>query len=191
MIVTLSGITGTGKSFFKNVIVEELGFKNLVIVTTRKIRENEINGVDKEFVDDKKFEELVRNNKLKVNFEFLGSKYGYRTEKIESDEDQVTEVHYSTIYNVRKHFKNIFSIYIIPEDIERAKLELKKRNLSKEVEMARLKEIDEHIEEYKTNKNLREQFDAVLTNDYTEKSKKELIDIIKKEILLRKEAVKI
>ena len=63
MIVTLSGITGTGKSFFKNVIVEELGFKNLVIVTTRKIRENEINGVDKEFVDDKKFEELVRNNK--------------------------------------------------------------------------------------------------------------------------------
>lgn len=191
MIVTLSGITGTGKSFFKNVIVEELGFKNLVIVTTRKIRENEINGVDKEFVDDKKFEELVRNNKLKVNFEFLGSKYGYRTEKIESDEEQVTEVHYSTIYNVRKHFKNIFSIYIIPEDIERAKLELKKRNLSKEVEMARLKEIDEHIEEYKTNKNLREQFDAVLTNDYTEKSKKELIDIIKKEILLRKEAVKI
>ena len=191
MIVTLSGITGTGKSFFKNVIVEELGFKNLVIVTTRKIRENEINGVDKEFVDDKKFEELVRNNKLKVNFEFLGSKYGYRTEKIESDEDQVTVVHYSTIYNVRKHFKNIFSIYIIPEDIERAKLELKKRNLSKEVEMARLKEIDEHIEEYKTNKNLREQFDAVLTNDYTEKSKKELIDIIKKEILLRKEVVKI
>ena len=191
MIVTLSGITGTGKSFFKNVIVDELGFKNLVIVTTRKIRENEINGVDKEFVDDEKFEELVRNNELKVNFEFLGSKYGYRTEKIESDEDQVTEVHYSTIYDIRKHFKNIFSIYVIPKDIERAKLELRKRNLSKEVEKARLKEIDEHIEEYKTNKNLREQFDAVLINDYTEKSKKELIDIIKKEILLRKEAVKI
>ena len=191
MIVTLSGITGTGKSFFKNVIVDELGFKNLAIVTTRKIRENEINGVDKEFVDDEKFEELVRNNELKVNFEFLGSKYGYRTEKIESDEDQVTEVHYSTIYDVRKHFKNIFSIYVIPKDIERAKLELKKRNLSKEAEKARLKEIDEHIKEYKTNKNLREQFDAVLINDYTEKSKKELIDIIKKEILLRKEAVKI
>ena len=180
MIVTLSGITGTGKSFFKNVIVDELGFKNLAIVTTRKIRENEINGVDKEFVDDEKFEELVRNNELKVNFEFLGSKYGYRTEKIESDEDQVTEVHYSTIYDVRKHFKNIFSIYVIPKDIERAKLELKKRNLSKEAEKARLKEIDEHIEEYKTNKNLREPFDAVLINDYTEKSKKELIDIIKK-----------
>mgnify|MGYP002627719892 CR=1 FL=1 len=38
MIVTLSGITGTGKSFFKDVIAKELGFKNLVIVTTRKKR---------------------------------------------------------------------------------------------------------------------------------------------------------
>ena len=28
MIVTLSGVTGTGKSFFKNTISEELGFKN-------------------------------------------------------------------------------------------------------------------------------------------------------------------
>ena len=54
-----------------------------------------------------------------------------------------------------------------------------------------IKDRTEHIEEYKTNKNLREQFDAVLINDYTEKSKKELIDIIKKEILLRKETVKI
>ena len=33
MIVTLSGITGTGKSFFKDAIAKELGFKNLVIVT--------------------------------------------------------------------------------------------------------------------------------------------------------------
>ncbi len=191
MIVTLSGITGTGKSFFKNVIVDELGFENLVIVTTRKIRENEINGIDKEFVNDEKFEELVKNKEVKVNFEFLGAKYGYRTEKIESDEDQVTEVHYSTIYDVRKHFKNIFSIYVVPKDIERAKLELKKRNLSKEVENARLKEIDEHIKEYNTNKNLREQFDAVLINDYTEKSKRELVNMIKKEILLRKELVEI
>ena len=43
MIVTLSGVTGTGKSFFKNVISQELNFKNLVIVTTRNKRTGEIN----------------------------------------------------------------------------------------------------------------------------------------------------
>ena len=52
MIVTLSGITGTGKSFFKDAISKELGFKNLAIVTTRNKRKNEVDGIDKEFVND-------------------------------------------------------------------------------------------------------------------------------------------
>ena len=42
MIVTLSGITGTGKSFFKDAISKELNFKNLAIVTTRNKRKNEV-----------------------------------------------------------------------------------------------------------------------------------------------------
>ena len=60
MIVTLSGVTGTGKSFFKNVISQELNFKNLVIVTTRNKRTGEINGVDKEFVSEEEFERLKK-----------------------------------------------------------------------------------------------------------------------------------
>ena len=66
MIVTLSGVTGTGKSFFKNVISQELNFKNLVIVTTRNKRTGEINGVDKEFVSEEEFERLKKENKIKV-----------------------------------------------------------------------------------------------------------------------------
>ena len=74
MIVTLSGVTGTGKSFFKNVISQELNFKNLVIVTTREKRNGEINGIDKEFVSEEKFAKLKKENKIAVDFEFLGSK---------------------------------------------------------------------------------------------------------------------
>ena len=72
MIITLSGITGTGKSFFKNVIVKELGVKNLIIVTTRAKRKNEIKGIDKEFVTDEQFEELKIKNEILVDFKFLG-----------------------------------------------------------------------------------------------------------------------
>ena len=128
MIVTLSGITGTGKSFFKDAISKELNFKNLAIVTTRNKRKNEVNGIDKEFVSEEEFEKLVKNKEVVVDFEFLGAKYGYRKEKLESSENQVTEVHYSTIYEIKKHTPNIFSIYIIPKDIERAKIELKNRD---------------------------------------------------------------
>lgn len=186
MIVTLSGITGTGKSFFKDAISKELMFKNLVIVTTRKKRDGEIEGIDKEFVSDSQFDEMVKNEEITANFEFLGAKYGYRKEKLESDENQVTEVHYSTIYEIKKHASNIFSIYIIPNDVERAKKELKNRNLPEEKELARLKEIDEHIIEYANNEDLRKQFDCEFVNDYTENSKNKLMEIIKKEYLHRK-----
>ena len=69
-------------------------------------------------------------------------------------ENQVTEVHYSTIYEIKKHIPNIFSIYIIPKNIERAKLELKNRELPSEVVKKRLQEIEEHIKEYSSNKEL-------------------------------------
>ena len=182
MIVTLSGITGTGKSFFKDAISKDLNFKNLAIVTTRTKRAGEVNGIDKEFVDETKFEQLKKEGQTVVNFEFLGAKYAYRKQYLQSQENYVTEVHYSTIYEFKKNAPNVFSIYIIPYDIERAKLELKKRGLPSEVEKDRLQEIEEHIKEYSTNKDLQKQFDYVFVNDYTENSKEKLLKIIKEQI---------
>ena len=182
MIATLSGITGTGKSFFKDAISKELNFKNLAIVTTRPKRKNEVNGIDKEFVDEIEFEQLKKERKILVDFEFLGAKYAYRKEKLISDENQVTEVHYNTIYEFKKNVPKVFSIYMIPYDIERAKLELKKRELPKEVEKDRLQEIEEHIKEYSRNKDLQKQFDYIFVNYYTETSKEKLLEVIKQKI---------
>lgn len=179
MLVTLSGITGTGKSFFKDAISKELKFKNLAIVTTRARRKNEVNGIDKEFVDEVKFEQLKQEGKIAIDFEFLGAKYAYRKENLLSNENQVTEVHYSTIFELKKHVKKIFSIYIVPYDVERAKQELRNRGLLPEVEKQRLKEIEEHIKEYSNNQKLQKQFDYLFVNDYTEKSKNILLQIIK------------
>lgn len=180
MIVTLSGITGTGKSFFKDVISEELNFKNLAIVTTREKRKNEVNGIDKEFVDDATFEQLKKEEKIVVDFEFLGAKYAYRKQQLQSDDDYVTEVHYDTIYEFKKNAQKVFAVYMIPHNIERAKLELKRRGLPKESEEDRLREIEEHIKEYSTNIDLQKQFDYVFLNDYTEQSKERLLQTIRK-----------
>lgn len=182
MLVTLSGITGTGKSFFKDAISKELNFKNLAIVTTRESRKSEVNGIDKEFVDEIKFKKLKQEGKIVIAFEFLGEKYAYRKEKILSNENQVTEVHYSTIYELKKYVKEIFSIYIIPYDVERAKQELRNRKLLPEVEKQRLREIEEHIKDYSNNKDLQNQFDYVFVNDYTEESKNMLLQTIKNKL---------
>lgn len=182
MIVTLSGITGIGKSFFKKVISEKLGFQNLVIITTRPKRFDEKEGIDKAFVTDTEFEKLKENGIIAYDFEFLGYKYGYRKDNLESNENQVTEVHYSTISDFKKFANNVFAIYMIPNDIERAKKELEKRRLPIEIEKKRLKEIEEHIKEFAKNKQLQSQFDCIFFNNYDYESEERLLNIVQKKL---------
>ena len=105
MIVILSGITGAGKSYLKKHIISKLNFKNIVIVTTRAKRIGEIEGIDKHFVTDEEFERLKKCGKISVPFEFLGHKYAYYTEDLISNENGVTELHYSTIDEFKRSQK--------------------------------------------------------------------------------------
>ena len=182
MIITLSGVTGTGKSYFKNLIANSINFENLTIYTTRPKRENEIGGKDKIFVTDSEFMELVNNEVISYYFDFLGYKYGYKKESLQSSKNQVTEVHYSTIYDFKKNAKDVFAIYIVPNDYDRAKNELKKRGLPKEVEEERLKEIDEHIHNFSKDTDIQKQFDCMFVNNYDEDSNIRLLELIDEKI---------
>ena len=179
MIITLSGVTGVGKSYLKKEIEEKLGIKAQTIVTTRAKREGEQNGVDKNFVTEEEFEDLKRKKDIIVTFEFLGNKYGYPRKEMEAKKNSVVELHYSIIYQLKKEVKNTFSIYMIPENIEVAKQKLKERNLPKEVERLRLEEIEEHINKFQNDEDLRNQFDYIFYNDYTEKSIQKIIELLK------------
>ena len=132
-----------------------------------------------DFVNDEEFEDLKRKKEIIVTFEMLGYKYGYPRKEMESNKNSVVELHYPIIYQLKKEVKNTFSIYMIPKDIEIAKQNLKQRKLNPKIEKDRLKEIEEHVKNFKANKELREQFDYIFYNDYTENSVNKLIDILK------------
>lgn len=179
MIVILSGITGVGKSYIKKHIIEKLNFKNIVIVTTREKRENEVNGIDKHFVNEQEFENLQKQGKTSVNFEFLENKYAYYTKDLISDENSITELHYDTIEEFKKVAKNVISIYVKPKKIKLAIKQLKLRGLPSIVEKNRIKEIKQQILEFEKNKELNGMFDYIIYNDYTEKTIENVINLIK------------
>ena len=91
----------------------------------------------------------------------------------------VFEMHYTTIGDWKKVRPDIKTIYILPNNIENAKNETKKRNLSKEKEEERLKEIDEHYNKIFTDDNLRNMFDYIVYNNYDEASEKEIMELVK------------
>ena len=92
----------------------------------------------------------------------------------------MTELHYEAIENFKKNIKEeLFAIYMIPNDIERAKKELKNRNLSKEVEEKRLKEIINQKNIFESDEQIRNKFDYIFENNYDEESEIKLLEVLK------------
>jgi len=180
MLLALAGITGIGKSYYKNKIVEKLGFEKIKIITTRKIREEEKNTNEKEFVTQEQLQILRDEGKIAYEFDMLGNTYAYTKEELFSNKNMVFELHYSTIYDLKKICPHLCAIYLLPKDIEQAKDKMRARHLELEVENKRLLEIDEHYKRITTDKKLRDMFDFEVYNTYDEEAERRVINLVKK-----------
>ena len=180
MILALVGVTGVGKTFFKDKIVEELGFKKVNTIRTRKKRPGEAEGKSGLFLSKEELDKLENEGKLAYRFSVFGGEYAYLKDEIFTDQNMVFEMHYTTIYDWKKVVPNIKTIYILPSDVALAKEQTKKRNLTPEKEEERLKEIDEHYFRITTDLDLRSQFDYIVKNSYNKASEEEIINLVKK-----------
>ena len=170
-IVTLSGISGIGKSHLKTyILANKPDFQSLISVTTRKPREKEMHGIDKFFYSLEEFEKEKNQGKLRTVNEVFGNWYAYKESQIElcdSGINLITELFYKNVQEFKIEFPNALSVYVLPNDVERTKAELKARKLEASDLSKRLKDIDDELTFFYSNRNL---FDIVITNDYTEKS---------------------
>lgn len=183
MLLALAGVTGVGKSYYKDRIVEELGFEKIKIITTRKRREGEKNNEDKIFITHSELQKLRDDGKIAYEFEMLGNIYAYTYEALNSNKNTVFELHYDTIFDFKKVCLYLCTIYILPTDLEIAKDKTRDRHLSLTVEKDRLLEIDEHYRRITTDENLRNMFDYILYNNYDKTSENEIINLVKKLML--------
>lgn len=183
MLLALAGVTGVGKSYYKDRIVEELGFEKIKIITTRKSREGEKNNEDKIFITHSELQKLRDDGKIAYEFEMLGNIYAYTYEALNSNKNTVFELHYDIIFDFKKVCPYLCTIYILPTDLEIAKDKTRDRHLSLTVEKDRLLEIDEHYRRITTDENLRNMFDYILYNNYDKTSENEIINLVKKLML--------
>lgn len=180
MLLALAGVTGVGKSYFKDILVKKLNFEKIKIITTRQKRIGEKNNEDKIFVTLDELNELKKENKIAYDFNMLGNTYAYSKDSLFSNKNTVFELHYNTIFDFKKICPNLRSIYIFPKNIEMAKEQTKKRHLNSRVEKDRLLEIDEHYNKMLSDYNLRKQFDYIFYNNYDKESEDKLIELVKK-----------
>lgn len=74
-------------------MIEHFGYKKIVSYTTRPPRQNEVNGVDYHFLDNKRFDELLSWDFFAESAEYNGWKYGTAKEDCLDDRVLVCTPH--------------------------------------------------------------------------------------------------
>lgn len=179
ILLAFAGITGIGKSFYKDKVCENLRFSKIKIITTRPPRNGEKNNEDKIFVSESDLLNMQAENKIAYQFELLGVKYAYTKEALFSKTNTVFEMHYDTIYDFKRICPDIKTIYLMPKNIDIAKTKLIERHLKPETQEARLAEINEHYKKITTDKKLLSMFDYVVYNNYDKESEDKVINLVK------------
>ena len=110
-IIILIGESASGKSSIERALIEHHNFEKIVSYTTRPPRQDEIDGTDYYFIDDKKFAELLSYNFFAESALYNGWNYG--TAKQDCLDDRVLVC---TPHGMRQLKKNkdlhIVSFYI-------------------------------------------------------------------------------
>ena len=132
IMVILSSPSGVGKTTLTKKIQQKYNsFKISVSHTTRSARSNEVEGVDYYFVDHKKFEKLIAENKFYEYAKIFDNYYGTLKQNVDENikkNDILFDIDWQGTKQLSKYKKlNLLKIYLITQN----KDELKKRLINR------------------------------------------------------------
>ncbi len=175
--IVVSGPSGVGKGTICDVLIKELDAWYSVSMTTREMREGEVEGKNYYFVTKEEFERKIKENNFieynVYNNNYYGTPKDKILEKIEDGTDVFLEIDVNGAKNIKKQFPNSLLIYIAPPSIEELRKRLEKRGTETEEKIQnRLKIAEEELKQ--TNI-----YDYVVINDDLETAINEVRQIIK------------
>ena len=167
IMVILSSPSGAGKTTITKKIQQKYqSFKISVSHTTRKPRQNEIDGVDYFFVDNKKFEKLVKEEKFYEYAKIFDNYYGTLKKSVDDlfkTNDIIFDIDWQGSQQLSK-FKNLklVKIFLIPPNKEELRKRLVNRNQNTQEEVEkRYKAFDLDVQHW-------DDYDYVLINENLE-----------------------
>ncbi len=119
LLIVISGPSGVGKdAVVRTLQRREANLHFVVTATSRKIRENEVNGVDYIFVSDREFERMIDNDELLeyavVYDQYKGVPKGQIRDALQSGKDVIMRVDVQGAASIRKLYPDAVLIFLIP-----------------------------------------------------------------------------
>ena len=178
IMVILSSPSGAGKTTISKKIQQKYqNFKISVSHTTRKPRENEVEGIDYYFINENDFKNKVKNDEFYEYAKIFGNYYGTSKDSVldllKDKNDVLFDIDWQGTQQLSK-FKelNLLKIFILPPSKEELKKRLIQRNQDKP------DVVEERLKAYDIDSSHKKDYDFVVINDNLEKCFKEVEKII-------------
>ncbi len=185
LLIIISGPSGVGKGTIRKEIMDDetLNLAYSVSMTTRKIRDGEIDGKDYYFVSNEEFDRNIKEDNLLEWAEFVGNKYGTLKSEIERlrnlGKNVLLEIEVNGTKQVLQKCQgdDVLSIFLIPPSLE--ELENRIRARSTESEEAIQKRLAKAEKELK----MQGDYKYVVLNDDRHRAANEIKTIIRQNIV--------
>ena len=180
-LVIITAPSGSGKTTLcKQILKKEDSVQFSISHTSRKMRQNEKNGIDYYFVTNEEFLDGINNDEfIEWNYHFdcyYGTSKSQIKKSIDSKIPILLELDVKGALAIQKLYPNqTVSIFVEPPSINDLKIRLKKRGSDSDKLIAkRLQRIDFELS-HKSN------FDFTVVNDKLEVATNQILEIIKNE----------
>ena len=178
MLILFSGPSGVGKDTVLDVVLEkDKTLQKSISLTTREIRENEVDGKDYYFIDLSKFEQMIENGEV-LEFAKYGKNF-YGTPKAPVDKwlsegkTIILKIEVQGAENIKKLYPDSIAIFLMPPSMSELESRLRFRGTENEEDIARRLEIAKN--EVKKSAN----YDFVVVNDNLDSASDDVLTIIK------------
>lgn len=120
--IIISGPSGVGKGTICNVLLKDLNAWYSVSMTTRGIREGEVDGVNYFFINKEEFRRRIEDGQLLeyniYNDNYYGTPKDKVLEKLEEGIDVILEIEVNGAKNIKNIFPDALLIYISPPSMD-------------------------------------------------------------------------
>lgn len=180
-LIVISGPSGAGKS---TVVSRAMTSRNDICfstsVTTRKPRPGEVDGVDYFFIDQSRFDEMVRNNELLEHAVYVSNSYGtpakFVEEQLEKGMNVILDIEIQGAAQVHSNNPEAVMIFIIPPSIDELRKRLTGRGTENEETIeARIQRAIQECREA-------DFYDYIIINDDLDKASEDLSSIMNAEL---------
>lgn len=185
LLIVLSGPSGVGKGTVRRAIFEDpdTDFEYSISMTTRNMREGEVDGVDYFFKTREEFEALIEQDAFIEYAEYVGNYYGtpvqYVKDTMARGKDVFLEIEVEGAKQVRKKFPEALFIFLAPPTLEH----LEERLIGRGTESQEV--INHRICEARKEVEMMNLYDYVVINDEVMDAKDKVQTIVEAEHLKR------